>query len=216
MTATPQTRRARGAMALAGPAFAHSAAREPRQLPVVVPRGRFFALSEAAPRRRLIPETRTSAFGALATTVPSASRTTMSRIRTAVPPFSVRSICVPPTSTWWPLPKFSSMAEASHGVITSSWIGPLVSRHHSARHPTMMTAAKAPSPIAVRRNNVAWRAKNPQSRDRRRAWPGRRGPSIAGKRTARRSRTTDRQRGDEARCLNWLVIPRQMSPRPGA
>ena len=67
-----------------------------------------------------MPETRTSAFGALATTVPSASRTTMSRMRTAVPPFSVRSIWVPPTSTWWLLPKFSSIAEASHGVTTSS------------------------------------------------------------------------------------------------
>ena len=46
-----------------------------------------------------MPETRTSAFGALATTAPSASRTTMSRMRTAVPPLSVCSIWVPPTTT---------------------------------------------------------------------------------------------------------------------
>ncbi len=72
------------------------------------------------PLSRLMPETRTSALGALATTVPSGSRTTMSRMRTAAPPFSVRSICVPPTSTRCSLPKFSSMAEASHGVATSS------------------------------------------------------------------------------------------------
>ena len=44
------------------------------------------------PLNRLMPETRTSAFGALATTVPSASRTMMSRMRTAVAPLSVRSI----------------------------------------------------------------------------------------------------------------------------
>ena len=36
------------------------------------------------PLSRLMPETRTSAFGALATIVPSESRTTMSRRRTAV------------------------------------------------------------------------------------------------------------------------------------
>ena len=88
------------------------------------------------PLRRLSAETCTSAFGALATTAPSASRTTMSRIRTAVPPFSVRSIWVPPTSTWSRLPKFSSMAEASHGVKASICIGPLSSRHQSPRKAT--------------------------------------------------------------------------------
>ena len=103
------------------------------------------------PRNRLSPETRTSAFGALATTVPSASRTTMSRMRTAVPPSSVRSICVPPTSTRRPLPKFSSMAEASHGVTTSSWMGPLDSLHHKPRQATATTAATAPAPMAARR-----------------------------------------------------------------
>ena len=82
------------------------------------------------PLNRLKPETWISAFGALATTVPSGSRTTISRTRTAAPPFSVRSNWVPPTSTRSRLPKFSSIADTSHGVKTSSWIGPLESRHH--------------------------------------------------------------------------------------
>ena len=43
-----------------------------------------------------MPEMPISAFGALATTTPSASRTTMSRMRTEVRPCSSRSICVPP------------------------------------------------------------------------------------------------------------------------
>ena len=85
------------------------------------------------PLNRLKPETWISAFGALATTVPSGSRTTISRTRTAAPPFSVRSIWVPPTSTRSRLPKFSSIADTSQGVKTSSWIGPLESRHHSPR-----------------------------------------------------------------------------------
>ena len=51
------------------------------------------------PVNRPEPETPTSAFGALATTVPSASRTTMSRMRSAVRPLASRSSCVPPTST---------------------------------------------------------------------------------------------------------------------
>ena len=41
----------------------------------------------------------TSALGALATTVPSGSRTTMSRMRSAVRPPASRSSWVPPTST---------------------------------------------------------------------------------------------------------------------
>ena len=74
----------------------------------------------------------TSAFGALATTVPSASRTTMSRKRNEVRPFSSRSICVPPTVTVCLPPKFFSIAAFSHGVAMSSSIGPLASRHHKA------------------------------------------------------------------------------------
>ena len=102
------------------------------------------------PLSRLSPETCTSAFGALATIVPSASRTTMSRMRTAVPPLSVRSICVPPTSTRRPLPKFSSIAEASQGVTTSSWIGPLDNLHHKARQAMTIAPATAAAPKATR------------------------------------------------------------------
>jgi hypothetical protein len=43
------------------------------------------------PVNRPVPETPTSAFGALATMVPSASRTTMSRMRSAVRPLASRS-----------------------------------------------------------------------------------------------------------------------------
>ncbi len=103
------------------------------------------------PLNRLLPDTRTSAFGALATIVPSASRTTMSRSRTAVPPLSVRSIWVPPTSTWRLLPKFSSIAAASQGVTMSSWIGPLASRHHSAKIPSITTPPSAAKMMATRR-----------------------------------------------------------------
>jgi hypothetical protein len=45
------------------------------------------------------PEKLTSAFGALATISPCASRTTMSRMRSAVRPLASRSSCVPPTAT---------------------------------------------------------------------------------------------------------------------
>ncbi len=41
----------------------------------------------------------TSALGAVATMVPSGSRTTMSRMRSAVRPLASRSSCVPPTLT---------------------------------------------------------------------------------------------------------------------
>ena len=58
--------------------------------------------------------------------------------------------CVPPTSTA-ALPKFSSMAEASHGVTTSSWMGPLDSLHHKPRQASP-DAATAPAPIATRRS----------------------------------------------------------------
>ena len=51
------------------------------------------------PVSRLTPLTPTSAFGALAMTVPCASRTTMSRRRSAERPTSSRSSTVPPTST---------------------------------------------------------------------------------------------------------------------
>ena len=84
------------------------------------------------PVSRLVPEMPTSAFGALATMVPSASRTTMSRKRNDVRPFSSRSIWVPPTDTVCLPPKFCSIAAFSHGVATSSSIGPLERRHHSA------------------------------------------------------------------------------------
>jgi hypothetical protein len=43
------------------------------------------------PVNRPVPEMPTSAFGALATTVPSASRTTMSRMRSDVRPLASRS-----------------------------------------------------------------------------------------------------------------------------
>ena len=55
--------------------------------------------ARSLPISRLLPESPTSAFGALATTVPSASRTTMSRSRSDVRPFASRSSCVPPTAT---------------------------------------------------------------------------------------------------------------------
>ena len=83
-----------------------------------------------------MPESPTSAFGALATMVPSASRTTTLSRRSEVRPFSSRSICVPPTVTVCLPPKFSSMAAFSQGVATSSSIGPCASRHHSVTTPT--------------------------------------------------------------------------------
>ena len=93
-----------------------------------------------------MPEMPTSAFGALATTVPSASRTTMSRKRREVRPFSSRSICVPPTVTVCLPPKFFSIAAFSHGVAMSSSIGPLASRHH---RPAMATTTTAKPSVAL-------------------------------------------------------------------
>ena len=92
------------------------------------------------PVSRPVPEMPTSAFGAVATTVPSASRTTMSRKRNDVRPFSSRSIWVPPTDTVCLPPKFFSIAAFNHGVATSSSIGPLVRRHHRPAIPTATTA----------------------------------------------------------------------------
>ncbi len=51
------------------------------------------------PRSRLTVENPASAFGALATMVPSSSRSTMSRMRTAMRLFSSSSMTVPPIST---------------------------------------------------------------------------------------------------------------------
>ncbi len=97
---------------------------------------------------RPVPETPTSAFGALATIVPSASRTTMSRMRNAVRPLASRSSWVPPTSTSWPPPKFSLIAAVSHGVARSSSIGPLDRRHHKADIATSTTPPSAPLTMA--------------------------------------------------------------------
>ena len=97
------------------------------------------------PRRRLTPEMPTSAFGALATMVPSASRTTMSRMRSDVRPFfASRSSWVPPISTSCPAPKFSLIAAVSHGVAISSSIGPLESRHHSANSASITAPPSVP------------------------------------------------------------------------
>ena len=66
-------------------------------------------------------------------TVPCASRTTMSRKRSAERPTSSRSSTVPPTSTrCWP-PSFSSIAEVSHGVTKSIATGPVESCHQTCR-----------------------------------------------------------------------------------
>ena len=97
------------------------------------------------PVSRPRPERPTSAFGAVATTVPSASRTTMSRKRKDVRPFSSRSIWVPPTTTVCLPPKFFSIAAFNHGVAISSSIGPLVRRHH---RPAMATATIATASVA--------------------------------------------------------------------
>ena len=110
------------------------------------------------PVSRPVPETPTSAFGALATTVPSASRTTMSRMRSDVRPFASRSIWVPPISTSWPAPKFSLIAAVSHGVAISSSIGPLESRHHRA---TIATSTRPQSEPLMRTN---LRRRGPHSR----------------------------------------------------
>ncbi len=92
------------------------------------------------------PEIPTSALGALATTVPSASRTTMSRSRSEVRPVSSRSICVPPTTTVFLPPKFSSIAAFSQGVAISSSIGPLDSRHHRPSDMTVKIAMASADP----------------------------------------------------------------------
>ena len=106
-----------------------------------------------------MPEMPTSAFGALATTVPSASRTTMSRRRKEVRPFSSRSIWVPPTATVCLPPKFSSIAAFSHGVARSSSIGPLDSRHH---RPAMATATTAKVSVAPQKQPPhQWPAQKP-------------------------------------------------------
>ena len=94
------------------------------------------------PVNRPQPDTPTSAFGALATTVPSASRTTMSRMRSDTRPLASRSSWVPPSTTSWPPPRFSLIAAVSHGVATSSSIGPLDRRHHSA---TIASRTRPPS-----------------------------------------------------------------------
>ena len=95
---------------------------------------------------------------ALATMVPSASRTTMSRMRSDVRPFASRSICVPPISTSWPAPKFSLIAAVSHGVAMSSSIGPLESRHQSA---TIVTRTRPQSEPPMTTN---LRIRGPHSR----------------------------------------------------
>ena len=97
------------------------------------------------PAIRPEPDNPTSAFGALATIVPCASRTTISRMRSAVRPLTSRSNCVPPTSTSWPPPIFSLIAAVSQGVAMSSSIGPLESRHHSATIASRATPTSAPA-----------------------------------------------------------------------
>jgi hypothetical protein len=120
------------------------------------------------------PEIPTSAFGALATTVPSGARTTMSRNRNEGLPSSSRSSWVPPTETVCEPPKFSSIADLSHGVAKSNSIGPLASRHHNPRKLATSSAAVIVAPqkslrrIGRRRNRTTPRRKPPQ---RRRAAP---------------------------------------------
>ena len=109
-------------------------------------------LARTFPVMMSLPDTPTSALGALATTTPWASRTTMSRTRSAVRPLASRSSCAPPTLTRWWLPKFSSMAAASHGVATSKSIGPLPRRHHSATNPISATQPSTAVAIVHRRH----------------------------------------------------------------
>ena len=118
-----------------------------------------------------MPERPTSAFGALATTVPSASRTTMSRRRKEVRPFSSRSIWVPPTTTVCLPPKFSSIAAFSHGVAMSSSIGPLDRRHHRPSTATVATATLIAAPqnsrrMKGRRRNLTTPRREPPQRRR--------------------------------------------------
>ena len=97
------------------------------------------------PAIRLQPEMPTSAFGALATTAPSRSRTTMSRMRNLICPLASRSSWVPPISMSWPPPNFSWIAVVSHGVATSRPTGPLASRSQRATVPSRATPASAPT-----------------------------------------------------------------------
>jgi hypothetical protein len=108
---------------------------------------------------RLSPEIPTSAFGALATTVPWASRTTMLRSRSAERPTSSRSSTVPPTSMrCWP-PSRASIAEVSHGVTKSIAIGPEPSCHHTTPQLTIAASATAPLPISnLRTSGEPWDA----------------------------------------------------------
>ncbi len=93
----------------------------------------------------------TSALGADATTVPSGSRTMISRNRSAARPSSVRSSCVPPTSMRCPPPSRSSTAAVSQGVTMSTESGPLPSRHHNAPAARLARPVTTPAPIAKAR-----------------------------------------------------------------
>ena len=105
--------------------------------------------ARSRPIRSAVPDSFTSAFGAVATMTWSRSRTTMSRMRTAIRIRPARSICVPPTATVLPWPIFSSIAAASQGVATSRLMGPAPSRHHSPpKQPVKITAS---TPITIAR-----------------------------------------------------------------
>ncbi len=121
---------------------------------VTVPSGEIRTASSASTRLRLsarsrpinkaVPESFTSAFGAVATITRSLSLTTISRMRTAMRIRPARSIWVPPTSTVLPWPIFSSIAAASQGVAISRLIGPAPSRHHSPpKQPPKITSRTA-------------------------------------------------------------------------
>ena len=108
------------------------------------------ALGGMWPLRRLNPETCTSAFGALATIVPSASRTTMSRIRTAVPPFGafyLRAADFHTTAVAEIL--FNGGGEPGRHDIELN--GAVDSLHHSPSHAIAAIAPKAPASMAKRR-----------------------------------------------------------------
>ena len=51
---------------------------------------------------------------------------------------------------------------ASHGVTTSSWMGPLASRHHRPAAPSVTSAASAAMTMPPRRMSRWCRAKKPQ------------------------------------------------------
>ena len=105
--------------------------------------------ARSRPIRSAVPDSFTSAFGAVATMTWSRSRTTISRMRTAIRIRPARSICVPPTATVLPWPIFSSIAAASQGVATSRLMGPAPSRHHSPpKQPVKITAS---TPITIAR-----------------------------------------------------------------